>query len=282
MFDKILNYVFVFLVTLSSASYAGTGAGILPLFDDGTVLLGKELRGRPGQAPRYVWSDFGGRQDRGETLPQTALREFKEETAHYTFPKVSINQVINAPYVDHIHRVGSYRMYFVPLHGAKPSIADIVKNAKKAKQKLGHKAHVEKAEWKYVNAQQFLNAVKANAPLPGTNEEIYGPAKACIKKPVAQITLQNCAVAKRAVVVPPKVVTKAAKPSRTVKPYKKAKSSKKAKVQKKIKSVKKVRAPKVMLKTKKRPAMKRGKPFKRMKTPKKVNVKKRTHKKRRK
>ena len=185
MFYRILSFVFVITFSFSSALYAA-GAGVLPIFDDGTVLVGKEPRSQG-----YAWSDFGGKQDPNESLPQTAFREFKEETGHYSFPKISLNQIIKASYVDHHHQVGSYRLYFVRIHGKKPSLHEINKNAKKAKKKLGHKAHVEKVEWKYVNAQQLLNAAHQNGKFPGTNENIFGPAKAILKKPATQAIFQN-------------------------------------------------------------------------------------------
>jgi len=185
MFYRILSFVFISTFTLSSALFAA-GAGILPMFSDGTVLLGKEMRSHG-----YAWSDFGGKQDQNETLPETALREFKEETGHYSFPTVTLKQIVNSPYVDHHHQVGSYRVYFVQIQGPKPSLQTIHKNAKKAQKKLSHKAHIEKVQWEYVDAQQLLNAAHQNGKFPGTNENLFGPAKAILKKPATQAILQN-------------------------------------------------------------------------------------------
>ena len=52
-------------------------AGILPIFIDNVlnvkILLGKEYNG---------WSGFSGNSERNETIIQTALREFNEETSY--------------------------------------------------------------------------------------------------------------------------------------------------------------------------------------------------------
>lgn len=182
MMFRTLGLIFTLISTVSSAAY-GVGAGVCPVFDDGTVLLGKERRHHG-----HVWSDFGGGQDPNETISQAAFREFKEETAHYTFPAVTLADVQNAPYADHIHHLTGqhYRMYFLWIHGPKPLVQNIHQNAALAHQNLGHQAHVEKTDWKYFNAQTIMNAHNQNGNLPGENEPLYGPMKAVVRQPAAQ------------------------------------------------------------------------------------------------
>ena len=57
---------------------AGTvgGAGAWIRNDDGEVLL---VQQEDGDNEQDVWSDPGGKQEPGETLPETALREVREE-----------------------------------------------------------------------------------------------------------------------------------------------------------------------------------------------------------
>lgn len=193
-----ISLVFSLFLSFSSVLHA-RGAGVCPIFDDGTVLLGKEKRvhGRgPQQGQQYlVWGDFGGNQDPNETDAQTAYREFIEETAHYTFGagspyNIQLNHVqqaeANGHFADHIHAVGQYRTYFVRIHGQKPDIQAIHKNAALAKRKLGKKAHVEKTDWQYFDTQTLKNAAFQNGNLPGANEPLFEPFKAVIRKASAQ------------------------------------------------------------------------------------------------
>jgi len=53
---RSFTFVFTILLTISSNLFAG-GAGVCPVFDDGTMLLGLEKR-KNG----HVWGDFGGKQ----------------------------------------------------------------------------------------------------------------------------------------------------------------------------------------------------------------------------
>lgn len=192
MIVRYLSFVFVLAFTISSNLYAGgRGAGILPMFDDGTVLVGKETRfSNKLKKNVQVWSDFGGAvdsKDKGD-IAKTALREANEETANTL--KLAYNQVVNSPYTDHYHPSGgSYRMYYVRIPGHKPSLADFHNNARKLKWKS-----VEKSDWKYIPAQQLLNAVNVSsyaAICPGTNEEIFAPTRAGLKQRTAQSTLYN-------------------------------------------------------------------------------------------
>lgn len=180
MLFRSFSFIFSLIFTISAVN--AIGAGVLPFFDDGTVLLGREPR-----HGGHVWSDFGGKPDKNESLARAAFREFKEETAHYTFSKITLAQVQNAPYVDLITGAGfSYRTYLLRIHGPKPTIQSIHKNAVAAKKKLGNKAHVEKNDWKYFNAQVIMNAHNQNGNLPGTNEPLFGPMKGSIRNPNAQ------------------------------------------------------------------------------------------------
>ncbi|MBY0501394.1 MAG: NUDIX domain-containing protein [Alphaproteobacteria bacterium] len=192
MVVRYLSFVFLFLFTLSSNLYAGgRGAGVLPMFDDGTVLLGKETRfSNKLRRNIHVWSDFGGAVDSKDNgnIVVTALREANEETAKTL--KLTYNQVVSSPYTDHNHPSGgSYRMYYVKVHGQKPSIAEFHKNAKKLSWRS-----VEKSEWKYVPAQDLLKAVNAfsyTAVCPGTNEEIFAPTRAGLRQVKAHSVLYN-------------------------------------------------------------------------------------------
>ncbi len=192
MFYRFLSFILFVTFIFPSATYsAPTGAGVLPLFDDGTVLLGKETRySNRLHKNIQVWSDFGGGSDPkdGRNLAKTGAREGNEETANtFTFTP---NQVANSPYTDHNHPLGgSYRMYYVKVHGPKPSITDIQKNAQKLRWRK-----VEKSEWKYVSAQSLLKAVNTSfypTLLPGTNEEIFAPTLAGLKQATAQSVLRN-------------------------------------------------------------------------------------------
>jgi hypothetical protein len=173
MFYRVISFVFVVVFSLSTNLNAG--AGVLFTFDDGSCLAGAEFRNHI-----KVWSDFGGGQDPidGGDNRRTALREGNEETAG-TF-KLTYNQVAAAPSVIHNHRVGSYEMFFVHLSGSKPSIQEIINNGRDARGNLLPK--VEKIDYQYVDAQPLVNAAWGNGIMPGTNEAMFGPFIACIKK----------------------------------------------------------------------------------------------------
>jgi hypothetical protein len=175
MIFRVLSFVFVVIFSLSSSLYAA--AGVLFTFDDHTVLVGKETRGKV-----KFWSDFGGGRDPkdGRDNRKTALREGNEETAG-TFG-LKYHQVARAPSVIHNHRVGSYEMFFVRIPGSKPSIQELINNGNVLKKKFGRHAHVEKIDYKYVDAQALVNAAWGNHLLPGTNDPMFAPFIACIKK----------------------------------------------------------------------------------------------------
>jgi 8-oxo-dGTP pyrophosphatase MutT (NUDIX family) len=172
MFYRALSFVVII-----STAFSGNlmSSGVLPYFDDGTVLIGREHRGAT-----QLWSEFGGARDPGETKPQTALREFTEETGHYTFPQVTLQVLQNADQHNHyVNHFKGYRMYFLHIHGNKPTVQTIKDNAARANQALGaHIAHVEKTDWMYVKVTDLLaliNATPNNKGIipPGRSNAFY-------------------------------------------------------------------------------------------------------------
>lgn len=249
-----LGLLFSLVLTLSYDAY-GQGAGVCPVYDDGTLGLGIEYRTHrrgplKGQTAKVI-SDFGGAQDRGETLAQTAYREFIEETGHYTFGvgspyNIQLKHILqaeaNGHYADH-HHVASgqtYRTYFVRVHGQKPSPQTFAKNAALARKKLGHKAHVEKVEWLSVNAQDLKNAPWRNATLPGIAAPVFGPFNAVLRQPSAQNFLQNVVPLPKPVA--PKPAPKATKKHVTKKPVAQKAHSVKKTVKAKAVKAKKMKA----------------------------------------
>src|SRR3989338_8417779 len=184
-------FVFVFGFVYASALYA-IGAGILPVFDDGTVLIGEEWRD-VGPIKRKVWSDFGGGENKNETPINTALRECREETAHYTFGQPVIDDTYS--FVKLWHGKPAYKMFFARIHGQKPTIDQIKRNAAIANQRLGGSAHVEKTDWAYINIDDLMNAVNANphGPIPASvnGKEIYAPMRAILRDRSVQGWLQT-------------------------------------------------------------------------------------------
>lgn len=278
---RFLSFIFVLVFTLSFQLHAaGRGAGVLPIFDDGTVLLGKETRfSNKLKRNIHVWSDFGGAvdpKDKGN-IAVTALREANEETAKTL--KLTYNQVVNSPYTDHNHPTGgSYRMYFVKVHGQKPLLANFHKNAKKLNWR-----NVEKSDWKYVSAQHLLNAVNAfsyTAICPGTNEEIFAPTRAGLKQGTAQSVLRN--LINSAKNKPASVAKKTSSNSSTVKkkvvakrrPVHVVKNKKSAPVAKKASSKNSTVKKKVTARKRPAPTVKRALPFGKKTTVKKVVAKK--------
>lgn len=146
--------------THPNASFA---AGILPLFDGGkTVLLGKEYRERYND---YFWMEFGGKKELGETLAQTAHREFLEETAE-TIPlpfSVVESADVKGLFVDFYNEKTNffYRMYCVLVEGEKPDPSTFLENAK-------GKSDVEMEEYRYFPISELLCGT-----LLGTEYKIY-------------------------------------------------------------------------------------------------------------
>lgn len=145
-------------------------AGILCLFNGGkTVLLGKEFRYK---LDRYCYSEFGGKQEIGETLYETAFRECMEETGFSLDLKIEqVQEAENSgKYIDYINEKSGvfYRMYYVYLDG-KPLVEEIKKN--KDSQPKGQ--YEEMVEFKYFNTRAVID--NYDGRLPGTNIKLFPP-----------------------------------------------------------------------------------------------------------
>lgn len=154
---------------------AQLAAGVLPFFDNGrTILLGQEYRKRDSS---YAWMEFGGKQEKNETLAETACREANEETAQTL--RITLQQVQLAEqdvhYVDHYNEKTNifYRMYCLKFEGEKPILETFRENAK------GNE-HVEKIEWHYFDTFDFVN--NRNGILPETEVQIYNTMRIRLKK----------------------------------------------------------------------------------------------------
>jgi hypothetical protein len=196
-YDGIFKMVSRFFTFISAVAFTtnlyASGAGVLPMFaEDATVLVGEEPRRSKAGVPFVTITDFGGKIDKKESPEQAARRELDEETGYGSFPKITTAYIAKSPYVEYSLKAGFYREYLVTIHGPKPSIAQIVNNAKAAKKKLGKNAHVEKRNWFYLPARVLLKAALTNNPsLPGRSETLYGPFMACLRKPTTINALQN-------------------------------------------------------------------------------------------
>lgn len=90
--------------------------GILPVFEDGEILLGKEFNDR---SDRLLWDEFRGKQNTDETMVEAACRLFNENTSYIFHLKV--DQVVEAErrgdYIDYFdfREASVYRMYIVRL-----------------------------------------------------------------------------------------------------------------------------------------------------------------------
>ena len=153
-------------VTSEIPTDAKIAAGILPFFDNkNKILLGKEYRKRYDS---YSWMEFGGKQEKGESLAEVACREANEETAGTL--GVQLSQVefaeLNNHYIDYYNPDSKffYRMYCVNLDTEKPSPETFLANSKE-------KDHVEMVEWEYFNAQDVLSS--SDGTLPGTDVKLY-------------------------------------------------------------------------------------------------------------
>jgi len=132
-------------------------AGVLPFFDNGTgfnVLLGKEFRERYNS---YLWMEFGGKNDKGETLAETACREANEETAGTL--GVTLEQILEAEsrgeYIDYLNPKTNmfYRMYCVKF----PNKIDLENTRREAsKPEYVSKENTEMVDWKYFNANDII------------------------------------------------------------------------------------------------------------------------------
>lgn len=145
---------------------AQMSAGILPFFDNGnTILLGKEFRENHSS---YAWMEFGGKQKQGETLAETAWREFIEETAGtLNIPFLQVQEAEkDGHYVDHFNEKSGmfYRMYCLKIGGLRPSPETFIQNAHNFKS-------VGKIEWQYFEASDVVYNQEGN--LPSTDVKLY-------------------------------------------------------------------------------------------------------------
>jgi len=154
-------------------------AGILPFFDNGKIiLLGKEYRKRNND---YFWMEFGGKQEKNETLAETACRETNEETAqtlNITLQQVQLAEQ-NGHYVDHYNEKTNvfYRMYCLKFE-EKPLLESFTENA--LEKALEGKDDVGKINWDYFNTNDVL--YHSNGILPNTNVKLYSTMQIRLEK----------------------------------------------------------------------------------------------------
>lgn len=148
---KNVYRVFLLLAGINLTKiYAAPGAGGLPYcMKDGEVLF------LIGQDPEG-WSDFGGMAEKGETVLQTAAREFSEETKN-VFDGGSEHN--NAKFFNQ-HNRGSLPhpkfKYFSHLIEVSYIPADVFKRSKGG-------PHAEKLDYAWIHAGEFLRAVSSRA-----------------------------------------------------------------------------------------------------------------------
>ena len=192
---RVFSFLFVIAFAFSSNLYANrgarhTGAGVLPFFLENPTEPNPRkriIKIALGEEPRSngkVVGDFGGKRDKGESFSKAGYREFQEETGHYSFPHVSLNQVANSPYLTHYHQPTDqyYEIYLVQVVGKMPTVQEMIANGRKATEKLGHNAHVEKTDYIYVDVDQFLHSILNNQNCPGINLPYFRSFKATITK----------------------------------------------------------------------------------------------------
>jgi len=162
MFNKILSFSFIVSLSLFSALHAGSG--VLPMFDDGTILVAAEMRGN-----RKVWCDMGGLSGASDDDKRQAAARYGNEKTAMTIP-IQIQHLNGAPFVD----VGQDRMFFVRLPGSKPSIQEIIETGNALKRN-DPTFPLRKIDYKYVRAQDLIAAASTPRPtclLPGTNDPL--------------------------------------------------------------------------------------------------------------
>lgn len=160
-------------------------AGVLPFFDrNNMILLGSEYRKRQDSC---FWMEFGGKQEKGETLAETAWREANEETADLL--QITLEQVLAAErkgyYIDHYNEKTDtfYRMYCIQLSIAPPAPEAFTAAA------VG-KSNVEKTEWRYFSSQSVI--YNFGGVLPGTEITLYDTMCARLEKLKREATFLNC------------------------------------------------------------------------------------------
>jgi 8-oxo-dGTP pyrophosphatase MutT (NUDIX family) len=145
---------------------ANKSAGILPLFNgEKQVLLGLEYRKRYDD---YYWMEFGGKNEEGESLAETAFRETCEETAYSL--GITLERVLKAEerqeFIDFLNPDTEmfFRMYLIYVDQIIP-IETIRENGKK------YPDHLEKVDWCYFNYRDVIYS--DDGKLPGTDYKIY-------------------------------------------------------------------------------------------------------------
>lgn len=141
-------------------------AGILPFYDDGkTICLGNEYRKAYNT---YHWMEFGGKQEPGQTLAETAWREASEESAGtLNIALYEVEQAeVKGHYIDHFNEKSGvfYRMYCIKVSGPAPDPLTFKHNS------VG-KQSVEKVEWAYFDAKDVIYS--PDGSLPGTDHKLY-------------------------------------------------------------------------------------------------------------
>jgi 8-oxo-dGTP pyrophosphatase MutT (NUDIX family) len=125
----------------------------------------------------YYWMEFGGKPEGTETLAETALREFREETAGTV--SITLDQIKQAEqdshYVDHYNTKTNtvYRMYCVKINGNMPDIETFRENAK-------HCEDVNKLNWGYFATSDVV--FSKDGSLPGTTHKLYDTMRARLEK----------------------------------------------------------------------------------------------------
>lgn len=167
----------------------GNASATLYYWDDAGktwFLLGKEKRGLTTPNPYWVWFNFGGSRDEGEADPlDTARREALEETAgkrdavgketgpvtilpndQQLFTKPFYTSVKDRPYhVETKPFKTPYGIAFFLRVKDKVEPTDIKKVAdarRAAARKSGERTHIEKTEWRWVDAEEFLHWVQSS------------------------------------------------------------------------------------------------------------------------
>jgi 8-oxo-dGTP pyrophosphatase MutT (NUDIX family) len=143
-------------------------AGGLLLFDHmGKMyaLLGREYIHRLGT---YVWVEFAGKVDLGESFTQTACRECNEETAFTLTLTVDMFERAErrGHYVDHVNSSTGVvtRMYTILVPGEMPNIEDYELNSR-------GKESVGVVQWGYFPVESVV--YNRDGKLPDTKYELF-------------------------------------------------------------------------------------------------------------
>lgn len=155
----------------SSESVAFTAAGVLPYsISEGRLLflLGKEERRTANGGTTYVWQDFGGAREGGETEAETAAREFAEETFGLFFDCAMSEhsmcesaKVMKSCLEDQkgvfVGRNGSYTMFVAPVKFVGSFLLNVA-----CEQRRASGGEREKVDFSWVSADALLGALNRN------------------------------------------------------------------------------------------------------------------------